>query len=767
MVPVARRLAPLAILALLAPLAPLRPTAAAAAATAAAAPSLHWAAALCGAAATFSPAPALDARPPPLVAACLASGGEALAHRARAARAPPPRLSVLVSVGGHGAEGFLPGFVADARAQTLLPAAELLLGASREVFCGLAPASLRLLEALLADAAGGAALALHPADPGLYAVWNGLIADLARAPLLTTANLDDRRRPDAWALRVARLDEDAAVDVVASAVVPVAEALPWGEAVARGALNFSAPWYAHLADAALLQLGDLFFPGTRLSQNFPHNAPVWRAALHARVGAFDAARDPYADWALWVAARRAGAVFHLLPEPTELYLVAAASYQRRGGEADDPRTGLPDARAHAWSAAVWAEAGAGRPEARCVPRRLLVLAGALGAPLRAGDAAAAALAAELGGLACARPVVAARAAAGGAGEAAARAAFDRAGCDFAAVGAGLEGLPALLAARGPFDTTFALLDLGAGAPAPAGPEALRALPRAAAAALGAVVALAPRVEWLARAQATAVAAEAAETAPPSGYRLEAGGAVFFFGSAADAVAVAALRAREVAAVAGAAALLVGTRWEGALAAPAGPRVCKVPPAVRAAPEEGSDEVVAAAARPAPRGALCFLFAGAPALDAPGAEWLLGEVWPHFDERDAAALSLRFPGPAWPAARAACAAAGARCAFGAGTAPAGCWAAVAPARVRVAGLQAAAVAALAAGAPVVATRAGAASAELECGVEAVGSAGAFAAALAALLRDADAHAAAARRGRACAAPTNLPGCLAKLIEGTAF
>jgi hypothetical protein len=759
MAPDAPRLATLAILALLATLAPLRP------AVAAAAPREHWAAALCGAAATSSLAPALDARPPPLVAACLASGGEGLAHRARVARAPPPRLSVLVSVGGPGAEGFLPGFLADARSQTLLPATELLLGASCEVFCGLAPASLRLLEGLLADAGGGAALALHPADPGLYAVWNGLIADLARAPLLTTANLDDRRRPDAWALRVARLDEDAAVDVVASAVVPVAEALPWGEAVARGALDFPAPWYAHLGDAALLQLGDLFFPGTRLSQNFPHNAPVWRAALHARVGAFDAARDPYADWALWVAARRAGAVFHLLPEPTELYLVAPTSYQRRGGEADDPRTGLPDARARAWSAAVWAEADAGRPEARCVPRRLLVLAGALGAPLRAGDAAAAALAAELGGLACARPVVAARAAAGGAGEAAARAAFDRASCDFAAVGAGLEGLPALLAARGPFDATFALLDLGAGAPAPAGPEALRALPPAAAAALGAVVALAPRVEWLARAQAAAVAAEAAETAPPGGHRLEAGGAVFFFSSAADAAAVAALRTREAAAAAGAAALLVGTRWEGALAAPAGPRVCKVP-AVRAAPEEGEEEA-AAAVRPASRGALCFLGAGAPALDAPGAEWLLGEVWPLFDERDAAALSLRFPGPAWPGARTACAAAGARCAFGAGAAPAGCWAAVAPARVRVAGLQAAAVAALAAGAPVVATRAGAASAELECGVEAAGSAEAFAAALAALLRHAGAHAAAARRGRACVAPTNLPGCLAKLIEGTAF
>ena len=43
-------------------------------------------------------------------------------------------------------------------------------------------------------------------DPGLYGMWNFLIQRYANGRYLTNANMDDRRRPDSWELKVRHLE---------------------------------------------------------------------------------------------------------------------------------------------------------------------------------------------------------------------------------------------------------------------------------------------------------------------------------------------------------------------------------------------------------------------------------------------------------------------------------------------------------------------------------------------------------------------------------
>ncbi|MDQ2070141.1 glycosyltransferase [Natronospira bacteriovora] len=168
-----------------------------------------------------------------------------------------------------------------------------------------------------------------PRDPGLYETWN-LCARLATAPLLSNANIDDRRAPEQVSHLAARLEQDLGVDV-ASAALRVTETpnLEW-------AASEGLPvWFGSGIDAAY-SVGELFksTSGGLASRNIPHCLPVWRRRLHAFHGYFrERQYGPSADWEFWLRAGAEGVCFTHDTTPLGLYLKRPDSYWRANPEA--------------------------------------------------------------------------------------------------------------------------------------------------------------------------------------------------------------------------------------------------------------------------------------------------------------------------------------------------------------------------------------------------------------------------------------------------
>jgi hypothetical protein len=182
-------------------------------------------------------------------------------------------------------------------------------------------------------------LARHPAsarrflvlrpdrDPGLYNSWRMAI-EHARAPLVSNANLDDRRSPD-HTLRLAELLEargELAAACGALTVVGADEQGGWFDLVPNETW-FGEPGLREFGYGELFRRAD---DGTVFSQNMLHCMPVWRRSLHERHGWFD--EDRYgtsADWAFWLALGRAGERFALYPQAWGRYFFNPSSHNRR------------------------------------------------------------------------------------------------------------------------------------------------------------------------------------------------------------------------------------------------------------------------------------------------------------------------------------------------------------------------------------------------------------------------------------------------------
>ena len=168
-------------------------------------------------------------------------------------------------------------------------------------------------------------------DPGVYGVWN-LGAQLATSPLLSNANLDDRRAPEHTRTLVDILERHPDVAAVSS-FLRVTE-IP------------NRTWYES-TDARLMfgdqQTGEYgveaLFKPTRddvRARNLVHCMPVWRRELHAFYGYFDEKRyGPSADWEYWVRVGAAGERFRFVSQPLGLYLNDPKSYWHRDPHARD------------------------------------------------------------------------------------------------------------------------------------------------------------------------------------------------------------------------------------------------------------------------------------------------------------------------------------------------------------------------------------------------------------------------------------------------
>jgi len=148
-------------------------------------------------------------------------------------------------------------------------------------------------------------------DPGVYAIWNYGI-QIARAPYLTNANLDDRRHPTLIEEQLAYLDEHEEIDLVYSdymiTEVPNETFLH----------NTAQPIHAQEFSAENMKLC------------LPGSGPIWRKSMHEKYGVF---RDDFTvagAWEYWNRAVSKGSQFYRLQG------IGILSYQNPLGLVNNP-----------------------------------------------------------------------------------------------------------------------------------------------------------------------------------------------------------------------------------------------------------------------------------------------------------------------------------------------------------------------------------------------------------------------------------------------
>lgn len=158
---------------------------------------------------------------------------------------------------------------------------------------------------------------------GIYDAWNVGVG-MARGRYLTNTNLDDLRRRDSIALQAAFLDARDDVDVVyQDFYYSFDPGLDFEEVEAFG-FKSELP---------------ILTPNNLLMFNSPHNAPMWRKALHGEVGLFDTRYKSAGDYEFWARCVAAGKVFGKINTPHVVY------YQNPAGISTRPDTrGIEEAR---------------------------------------------------------------------------------------------------------------------------------------------------------------------------------------------------------------------------------------------------------------------------------------------------------------------------------------------------------------------------------------------------------------------------------------
>ncbi len=138
---------------------------------------------------------------------------------------------------------------------------------------------------------------------GIYEAWN-IGVQMARGSYLTNANLDDLRRADSFEIQAGALDALPFVDVVyQDFYYSFDPSLDW-EGVAAFGYKSELP---------------VITPYNLLRFNSPHNAPMWRKALHDELGLFDANYKSAGDYEFWLRCLAADKTFYKLNEPHVVY----------------------------------------------------------------------------------------------------------------------------------------------------------------------------------------------------------------------------------------------------------------------------------------------------------------------------------------------------------------------------------------------------------------------------------------------------------------
>ncbi len=197
--------------------------------------------------------------------------------------ASSPQISIITSV--YNGDQFIEGFMYDITRQTIFDQCELIMinanspGNEEKVIKKYMKKYSNIIYKKLDE------------DPGIYAVWNMAI-EMARAPYITNANLDDRLKYDCYEMHARALDEHKDIDLVYS--------------------DFFITHYPNEIFAinrhekiAIMRN----FSKRNMRKTLPNNHPMWRKSLHEKYGYFDEKYKHAGDWEMWLRAVKGGAKF--------------------------------------------------------------------------------------------------------------------------------------------------------------------------------------------------------------------------------------------------------------------------------------------------------------------------------------------------------------------------------------------------------------------------------------------------------------------------
>lgn len=144
-----------------------------------------------------------------------------------------------------------------------------------------------------------------PTRVGIYEAWNMAIS-LSSGTYITNTNLDDLRRADSLETQSSALDALPYVDVVYQDFYYTFDRDLCFEDIAAAGITSDLP---PVSAYSLLQF------------NSPHNAPMWRRAIHTQVGEFDTSFKSAGDYDFWLRCAMRGKNFFKTNDPHVAYFV--------------------------------------------------------------------------------------------------------------------------------------------------------------------------------------------------------------------------------------------------------------------------------------------------------------------------------------------------------------------------------------------------------------------------------------------------------------
>lgn len=243
--------------------------------------------------------------------------------------AQPSVVSALIST--YNAERWLRGRLDDLLRQTLYAQGRLELVL---VISGSRQGEARIAREVLA--AGVPLTLITSLREPIYAAWNRGIG-VARGDYLTSANTDDRLRPDALERLADVLDADPTVGVV------------YADSLVTDTVNGT--WEAHhrCTDPPYLR-GALawgaFAPEKLAAYCCVGPCPVWRAALHPACGRFDASYQLAGDYEFWLRLAARGVGFRHLDDTLSLFYHGGSTRQHQAFSDLEARRALLTWRRH-------------------------------------------------------------------------------------------------------------------------------------------------------------------------------------------------------------------------------------------------------------------------------------------------------------------------------------------------------------------------------------------------------------------------------------
>lgn len=139
-------------------------------------------------------------------------------------------------------------------------------------------------------------------DPGVYGCWNLAIKNSSH-PLITNANLDDRRSDLAIEIQKKELEKNQLIDLVYYRTLETDKPR---ETFENNSANKEFPCLDHSFNSLM-------------AVNSPHCQPMWRRSLHDKYGLFNETLMSAADYEMWLRVTNAGCHMKKIDQVLGLY----------------------------------------------------------------------------------------------------------------------------------------------------------------------------------------------------------------------------------------------------------------------------------------------------------------------------------------------------------------------------------------------------------------------------------------------------------------